>query len=58
MVLGECQGQIFTSEVLLLNNRILSWKSPLATTLSTEHIAHLCQGAHITVPSPLVETEL
>jgi hypothetical protein len=49
---------LVTGETSYLNNKILSWKSPLTKTLSTEHIAHLCQGTHITVPSPLVETEL
>ncbi|OGE54286.1 hypothetical protein PENARI_c006G00423 [Penicillium arizonense] len=49
---------LVTGETSHLNNKILSWKSPLTTTLSTQHIAHLCQGTHITVPSPLVETEL
>lgn len=48
---------LVTGETSRLNNEILSWKSPLTTTLSTENITHLCLGSHITVSSPLVETE-
>ncbi|KAJ5762332.1 uncharacterized protein N7511_005714 [Penicillium nucicola] len=48
---------LVTGETSRLYNEILHWKSPLTTTLSTQNIAHLCRGTHITVSSPLVETE-
>jgi hypothetical protein len=60
---GSLRAQDIPNEVLVtgetsrLNNEMLSWNSGLATTLSTEHIARLCMGTHITVSSPLVETE-
>ncbi|KAI2717543.1 hypothetical protein CBS147332_4423 [Penicillium roqueforti] len=48
---------LVTGETSLLNNKTLSWKSPLTATLSAGHMAHICQGIHVTVPSPLVENE-
>ncbi|KAJ5961033.1 uncharacterized protein N7479_008183 [Penicillium vulpinum] len=40
-----------------MHGKLISWDSPLNTTLSTMKIEHIYQGTHVTVPSPLVETE-
>lgn len=48
---------LVTGESSRVDGKLLSWESPLSTTLSTMKIEHLCQGTHVTVPSPLVETE-
>lgn len=46
-----------TGESSRLNGNLLQWECPLHKTLSTMKIANICRGTHVTVSSPLVETE-
>ncbi|OQE46788.1 hypothetical protein PENCOP_c001G07751 [Penicillium coprophilum] len=48
---------LVTGESSRVDGKLLSWESPLTKTLSTMEIPDLYQGTHVTVPSPLVETE-
>ncbi|CRG87384.1 Unhealthy ribosome biogenesis protein 2 homolog [Talaromyces islandicus] len=52
---------IVTGNTSYLNGELISWENPLYSTINNRHSmdvsAHIVQGAHVTVSSPLDETK-